>query len=177
MTRLAEEPSFDRPVPGMALTAELGGRPWQNPPQYTSIDEVLDFYVDRMSSEEFIDQAVDILEMGVPVTMLANTIQLANVMEGLHTVDTGTLALPVIMEMLMMLGDSANIEYTSGLDNPNTLSSKNPTRKSLLAKATSRYKDVLDEADFEPSEDADEEELDEEEEEVIEPSGLMARRG
>ena len=176
MTRLAEEPSFDRPVPGMALTAELGGRPWQNPPQYTTIDEVLDLYIDKMSSEDFILQAIDILEMGVPVTMLANTIQLANVMEGVHTVDTGMLALPVIMEMLMMLGDTAKIEYTSGLDNPNTISSKNPTRKSLLAKAVSRYKDVLDESDFEPSEDADEEELDEEEE-VIEPSGLMARRG
>tara|TARA_R110000803_G_scaffold133712_1_gene200860 strand:+ start:522 stop:1052 length:531 start_codon:yes stop_codon:yes gene_type:complete len=176
MTRLAEEPSFDRPVPGMALTAELGGRPWQNPPQYTTIDEVLDLYIDKMSSEDFILQAIDILEMGVPVTMLANTIQMANVMEGVHTVDTGMLALPVIMEMLMMLGDTAKIEYTSGLDNPNTISSKNPTRKSLLAKAVSRYKDVLDESDFEPSEDADEEELDEEEE-VIEPSGLMARRG
>jgi hypothetical protein len=175
MTRLAEEPSFDRPVPGMSLTAEVGGRPWQNPPQYVTIDEVLDLYIDKMSSEDFIVQAIDILEMGVPVTMLANTIQLANVMEGVHTVDTGMLALPVIMEMLMMLGDSAKIEYTSGLDNPNTISSKNPTRKSLLAKAVSRYKDVLDEADFEPSDDADEEELDEEEE-VIEPSGLMARR-
>ena len=52
-------------------------------------------------------------------------------------------------------------EYHAGTDNINVMP----------------FEDVLDEADFEPSEDADEEELDEEEEEVIEPSGLMARRG
>ena len=28
--------SFDRPIPGMSLTAELGNRPWQQPPQYST---------------------------------------------------------------------------------------------------------------------------------------------
>ena len=68
MALLTEEPTFDRPIPGQSLTAELGGRPWQTPPQYTTIDEVLNFYMAGMSSEDFMLQAVDILEMGVPLT-------------------------------------------------------------------------------------------------------------
>tara|TARA_R110000868_G_scaffold3378_3_gene21845 strand:- start:5357 stop:5866 length:510 start_codon:yes stop_codon:yes gene_type:complete len=169
MALLTEEPTFDRPIPGQSLTAELGGRPWQTPPQYTTIDEVLNFYMAGMSSEDFMLQAVDILEMGVPVTTLANTIQMSNVMEGIHSIDTGMLALPVIMEMLMLLGDSAKIEYDKGLEE------KNPkTRDSLLAKFASQYKEVLDEVDLEA--------IVEDEEEIMEgikeePSGLMARRG
>ena len=51
MALLTDEPTFDRPIPGQSLTAELGGRPWQSPPQYSNIDEVMDFYMERMSSD------------------------------------------------------------------------------------------------------------------------------
>ena len=168
MALLTEEPTFDRPIAGQSLTAELGGRPWQNAPQYSTVDEVLDFYMESMSSEDFMLQAVDILEMGVPITTLANTMQMANVMEGVHSIDTGMLALPVIMEMLMLLGDSAKIEYDKGLEE------KNPkTRDSLLAKFASQYKEVLDEVDLEATVEDEEESMEDIKEE---PSGLMARR-
>lgn len=169
MALLTEEPIFDRPIAGQSLTAELGGRPWQNAPQYSTVDEVLDFYMESMSSEDFMLQAVDILEMGVPITTLANTMQMANVMEGVHSIDTGMLALPVIMEMLMLLGDSAKIEYDKGLEE------KNPkTRDSLLAKFASQYEEVLDETDLEATIKNDDAEVQQEIKE--EPSGLMARR-
>ena len=171
MALLTDEPTFDRPIPGQSLTAELGGRPWQSPPQYSNIDEVMDFYMERMSSEEFMMQAIDILEMGVPVTTLANTIQMANVMEGVHTLDVSMLALPLIMEMLMLLGDSENIEYDTGL------ADKNPkTRDTLLTKLALQYQDVIDEADLTPNVDDDEAEEDTQEEINEEPSGLMASR-
>jgi hypothetical protein len=169
MALLTDEPIFDRPIPGQSLTAELGGRPWQSPPQYSTIDEVMDFYMERMSSEEFMLQAIDILEMGIPVTTLANTIQMANVMEGVHTLDVSMLALPLIMEMLMLLGDSAKIEYDTGLED------KNPkTRDTLLTKLALQYQDVIDEADLAPNVNEDEEDTQEEVKE--EPSGLMSRR-
>jgi hypothetical protein len=170
MVQTSNEPSFDRPIPGQSLTAELGARPWQNPPQYTTVDEVVDYYMERMSSEDFMVQLVDVLEMGVPVTTLANTIQMSSVMNGVHTLDTGMLALPLIMEMLMLLGDSAGIKYNNGLDNPNEIKTSNPTRDTLLTKVAMQYKDKLDEADFENTTD------DTVEKENDEPTGLMARR-
>jgi hypothetical protein len=109
--------------------------------------------------------------MGVPVTTLANTMQMSNVMNGVHTIDTGMLVLPVIMEMIMLLGDSAGVKYDSGLEDPNKISTTNKTRESLLAKAAMEYKGVLEEADLEA---IAEEEVEEEEE--TQPSGLMARR-
>jgi len=172
MAKLNQEPSLDRPIPGQSLTSELGARPWQSPPQYSTVDEVVDYYMERMSAEDFMVQLVDVLEMGVPVTTLANTIQMSSVMNGVHTLDTGMLALPIIMEMLMLLGDSAGIKYNNGLDNPNEIKTSNPTRDTLLTKVAMQYKGKLDEADFEDTTD----DTVEEEEEIEEPTGLMARR-
>ena len=87
-----------------------------------------------MSSEEFMTQLADTLEMGVPVTTLANVIQMSNAMNGVHNLDVGIMVLPIIMEMIMLIGDSAGIKYTTGLDNPNKIKSSNPTRESLLSK-------------------------------------------
>ena len=39
------EPKIDAPIAGQSLTAELGNRPWQQPPQYTTVEEALQFYM------------------------------------------------------------------------------------------------------------------------------------
>lgn len=164
---VSKEPNFDAPLPGMSLTAELGARPWQSPAQFATVDDTIDYYMSRMSTEEFMLQAVDIMEMGVPVSTLANTIQMGSVMEGIHSVDTGMLVIPVIMEMLMLLAESAGIDYDDGLNDPES----KETRPSQLAKVMVKYQNTLDETDIEQVK----EEKDEEEKE--EPkSGLMARR-
>jgi hypothetical protein len=162
------EPLFDAPIPGMSLTHELGARPWQNPPQYATVDDAVEFYLSRMATDEVNDQIVDVLEMGVPVASLANTMQMANVMEGKHSVDVGILVMPVLMEMMMLIGDSAGVEYETGLDNPE----KVKTRPSLVAKLKQKLQDEKDEKEEEPVEPETEKQDDEKEE----PKGLMARR-
>jgi len=165
---LNSEPSFDAPIPGQSLVAELGARPWQTPSQYTTVDEAIEYYMSRMTTEEFMVQAVDVLETGVPVATLANTIQLASVMEGKHTLDIGILVAPLLMELLMMLGDSAGIEYKTGLDDPDI----KKTRPTFFAKFLKKYNDNLASKDIQEIVD----ESNEEEEKDKERSGLMARR-
>ena len=166
---VSSTPNFDAPIPGQSLTAELGGRPWQQPSKYTTVDETIDYYMERMSSEEFMVQVADILESGVPVTILANTIQMAGVMDGIHTIDVGMLVLPMLMEMMMMIGDSAGIEYDKGLEDP----SKSKIRDSLFAKLINKYEKKIKTADLNS---LNEEVMEDTEEEVEKPSGLMARR-
>ena len=38
-----ETSDFDLPIPGMAMTHELGARPWQSPPQMTRVEEGIAF--------------------------------------------------------------------------------------------------------------------------------------
>jgi hypothetical protein len=58
---MLNEKSFDAPIPGMSMTAELGARPWQSPPQYATVDDAIEYYLDRMASEEFLDQLTDVM--------------------------------------------------------------------------------------------------------------------
>lgn len=160
---MAEE-QFDAPIPGMSLTHELGARPWQTPPQFPTVDEAIEYYMASMTSEEFMEQLIDVLEMGVPVTSIANSMQLSSVMEGKHSVDVGMLVVPLLMELIMMLGDSAGIEYETGLQNPD----RNKARDSQLAKYAMQYQRALDEVDTK--------EMVAEETEDEQPTGLMARR-
>ena len=155
---------FDAPIPGMSLTHELGARPWQSPPQYTTVDEAIEYYLERMSTDEFMDQMADVLEMNVPVTTLANTIQLAGVMDGKHTVDVGMLVMPLLMEMIMLIGDNAGVKYDSGLtDVPD-----NRTKDTLIEAVRKEMQQKIDESEETP----EAEEIKEEEPK----SGLMARR-
>lgn len=107
---------FNGPIPGESLTHELGARPWQKPAQYSDINEVVNYYTSRMDSDEFSRMLADVMEMGVPLTTLANTIQMSGVMEGKHSIDTGILVMPIIIENMMAIGDALGIKYNSGLE-------------------------------------------------------------
>ena len=109
------EPSTSRPIPGMGMTHALGARPWQTPYQYTTLEEALDYYIPRLSSEEVRRKLFDVLEMGIPVTSVANSIQLSSVMEGKHSVDIGMLILPILMEFIMLMADEVGIKYDNGM--------------------------------------------------------------
>tara|TARA_R100001510_G_scaffold54947_1_gene58247 strand:- start:1335 stop:1841 length:507 start_codon:yes stop_codon:yes gene_type:complete len=165
---------LDGPIAGQSLTAEINGRPWLNPPQYTTVDETIEYYLDRMSSEEFTDQLVDVLEMGVPVTTLANTIQLGSVMDGVHSVDVGMLVMPFIMEMIMLVGESSDVKYDSGMENPN----KGQTRDTMLNKVRMELEERMRQKEGMFIEEDETVDMEEEEEIVAEeePMGLMSRR-
>lgn len=109
-------PSFDAPIAGQSLTAELGNRPWQQPPQYATIEEALEFYIPRLTDPTFSVQLMDVVEMGVPLVTIANSMQLGAVMEGKHSVDVGILILPVLVELMAYLADEAGVEYKTGIE-------------------------------------------------------------
>ena len=174
---MLKDQSFDAPIPGMSMTHELGARPWQSPPKHTTVDDAIEYYLDRMSSEEFLDQLTDVMEMGVPVTNIANTMQLGNVMEGIHSVDVGMLVLPVLVEMMMLVGDSAGIKYDSGLSKEAPMNEKR-TRNTLVAKTARKLQLQLNEQEGKEDKPMVDEPIEMEEEEMPEekPKGLMGRR-
>ena len=140
------QPKLDAPIPGQSLTAELGSRPWQQPAQYTTVEEALDYYIPRLQSDEVSKQLLDVLEMGIPVTTIANTMQLGSVMEGKHSVDVGMLILPVLVELIMLIGDTAGIKYTSGLEKDADI------RGSVVDLAVKKFKDEPTKEDVDSAE-------------------------
>ena len=137
-----KEPVFDLPVPGMGMTHELGARPWQQPAQYTTIDDVAQLYVAQMQDESFMEQALNLLETKMPVTMIANAMQTTNVMNGIHSIDTGILALPIIMEMIMLIADAEDIDYETGMERNKEAEVKDSRILAGIAKAKKELKET-----------------------------------
>lgn len=163
--------NFDAPIPGQSLTAELGARPWQTPPEFPTIEEAIEYYIPRLSDANNAVRMLEVIERGIPLTALAEVLTLAGVMEGKHTVDVGVLISPILVEFMEGMAKVAEIEYTLGdVDEGMQADPK------LVADAMKELKDSRTEItkEFKEFKEQDEEiqpAVDEK------PVGLMARRG
>jgi len=169
------EPRLEAPIPGMSMTHEVGARPWQQPAQYTKMEDIIDYYISSMSDESFQTQLLNILESEIPVTTLANTIQLNSVMQGIHSIDTGLLVMPVIMEFMMFIAEENDVKYVTGMERNVKEEIKESVMQNALAKFAKENENINLNEDEEGQDIVMEEPIVEEQEE--EPmSGLMARR-
>jgi len=103
---------FTAPIPGQSLTVEPGSVPWEQPPQYVTIDDVASFYSDKLDNPEAIFQLMSLLEDGIPILTVVNTMVKSSIMKGYHTVDTGFLVTPIIVEIIKTLADLNDVPYT-----------------------------------------------------------------
>ena len=161
--------SFNRPIPGESLTAELGSRPWQSPPQFSTVDDALAYYLPRMGQKNFAKGLVDVMEAGFPLTNLANVIMLSGVMEGKHSVDVGILTISAIIETMQLIGDSAGVKYTTGLEEPEEEVSSSKIKRVLSKQIEEENGNVVQEETVPMINE-------EESEPEKKPMGLMSRR-
>ena len=162
--RDVEQVSFSRPVPGQSLTHELRARPWQNPPQFSTVEESMDWYLDRFDNPELVQEILSIIESGIPLSTIANSMQLGAVLQGVHNIDVGVLIIPIIIEIMKTLAEKTDTKYVMG-DEPEE--SDRPS-DAVLESALNKIKGMT--VEDMPEEEMMEEETDEE------PMGLMARR-
>jgi len=159
---------FDAPIAGMSLTAELGGKPWQQPAKNIEVEDAINEFIPQITNPEFVEQLLDVLESGVPIMSIANSMQIGGAMKGLHTLDVGILMLPVLVELLSYIADEAGVEYELGTKKKIDSDAVSPTKIAALIARHNKNKDVDVEEDM-----AVEEVM---EDTVDEPTGLMARR-
>jgi hypothetical protein len=159
------EVMIDAPIAGQSLTAELGNRPWQKPAQYTTVEEALDFYIPRLTDVETQDDLMNVIELGIPLTTIADALQSGGAMDGKHSIDVGILIIPVLIETLAYLAEEQGVEYVTGTEKE---VSDTPS-SSTVALAIKKIKEKSDEP-----QEIEEPEVELEPEE---PSGgLMSRR-
>ncbi|ASE99892.1 hypothetical protein [uncultured virus] len=162
--RDVDQVSLSRPVPGQSLTHEVRARPWQNPPQFNTVEESMDWYLERFNNPDLVQEILAIIESGVPISTIANSMQLGAVLQGVHSIDVGVLIVPIIMEILRTLAEKTDTKYVIG-DEPEETDRPSDA---VLDSALNKIKSV--EVEDMPEEEQVEEDVDEE------PMGLMARR-
>ena len=160
--------THDAPIAGQSLTAEVGNRPWQNPPQFANIDDAINFYVPKLLDPAFSEQLLDVIEMGVPLTTIANGMQVGGVMQGLHTIDIGILVIPVLVEMMTLIAEEEGIKYNSGIEDKGQQLPSDSTISLAMKKAREKM------GKEEPQQPMEEEPM--EEPQGPPTTGLMGRR-
>tara|TARA_A100000172_G_scaffold75401_1_gene58167 strand:+ start:1020 stop:1517 length:498 start_codon:yes stop_codon:yes gene_type:complete len=163
--RDVDQVSLSRPIPGQSLTHELRARPWQNPPQFTTVEESMDWYLERFDNPEIVQELLSVMESGVPISTIANSMQLGAVLQGVHSIDVGVLVMPILIEIMKTLAEKTDTKYVMG-DEPEET---DRASDAVLDSAVNKIKGMN-------LEDMPEEEMMEEEEPQEEPVGLMARR-
>jgi hypothetical protein len=159
---------FDAPIPGQSLTKEIGSRPWQQPAKYSSVEDALEHYANKITDPSLNESLLDAVEMGTPITSIAEILVQGSAMEGLHTIDVSILLLPVVMELIAYIADEAEIEYNMGLQGS---IEQDIIPESKIALAMNKMKKKMPESeDNEPMETPEVQP-----EESQQPTGLMAR--
>ena len=108
---------FDAPIPGQSLMTTPKNYPHERPPEMSKLNEVLDYYMDKMTSEESIDNILELLYLKTPVNTIVNAATTIGVMQGLHTTDVKLLVSPVLHEYIKTIGKRAGIEVEDELEN------------------------------------------------------------
>ena len=158
--------THDAPIAGQSLTAEVGNRPWQNPPQFAEVDDAINFYVPKLLDPTFSNQLLDVIEMGVPLTTIANSLQISGVMQGLHSIDLGVLVSPIIVELMKIAANAEEVEYNNDYEDKEQV--EEDLNRNAIQLAALKVEEKMD---------AKEEKQNEEEKEVVEQvKGLLARR-
>jgi len=173
---IQNEPLLDAPIPGQSLTAELGGRPWQQPSEMNTLEDAIDYYIPRLGDPSQINNTLRIIDSGAPLTTIAEILTISGTMEGKHNVDVAVLVNPVIVEFLKGLGDMAGIKYT--MDSDDDYTDKEVNELDVIDVENSLIKEEVDSLMDEvmDTEDSKEEPVEIEEQQEDEPKGLMARR-
>ncbi len=98
-------------IPGNSLTGEPGNWPWEQPPLYVELADVVDYYSDKLTSNESMDVISKSLKANISVVELTNVMIKAGIMKGVHSIDSAMLAFPVIAEMIKTIADISDIGY------------------------------------------------------------------
>lgn len=107
---------FGRPIPGQSLTKEPGASPWEKPPQFTDIDDAMEFLFNNITNPKNAHKLCALMEAGVPITSIVETILKGGFMEGKWTPDLMIILLKPVSALIMKIGQMYDIEYVTGAE-------------------------------------------------------------
>lgn len=102
---------FDAPIPGQSLTSEPGSVPWEKPAKYADPLDAFELYMEKLADDNVLEDVMDILDIGVPISVVSDTMLGMGVMDGTHSVDVKLLLKPLLNTQIKILADAMNIDY------------------------------------------------------------------
>jgi len=87
---------LEAPIPGQSLTELPRNAPYERPAEYDTVEDTLSYYMKKVVEEETIDDIAVLFQVGMDLQSFCKTLVMSGAMKGLHTVETGMLAAPML---------------------------------------------------------------------------------
>jgi len=175
---------FMRPIPGQSLTDSPKNAPWERPPELVETGEVVKFYLNKLADEDVMDDLAVTFELGADLESIVETLMITGSMKGVHTVEAGMLAGPVVGAFIKQAMTTYGVDVKETMIDPKEAKKqKAEDRIKRILKEYMQRDDIEDDAgkqmitemaeaaEVEP--EAEEPQV--EEQSAPEPQGLMAK--
>jgi hypothetical protein len=106
---------WSAPIPGQSLTREPGSYPFERPPQFTDPEDAFTALLKALTQERAAIQLMNMLEIGVPVKAIVQTILQGGFMEGKWSVDVALLLSQPLTALILRMAREANIRPNLGI--------------------------------------------------------------
>lgn len=107
---------FDGPIPGENFTSDTKNYPWHRPPEYTDLDDAIDFTIKRFTKESNAFGLITMLEMGLDVATITRTYVISGIGAGRWTPDFAILLAGPVARIIMTMAKLYKVDYDLGLD-------------------------------------------------------------
>jgi len=138
------------PIPGESLTKEPKNYAWERPPEVTDPEEAIMMHISRLQNEDRMNTVLDALEFGmVDLQTLVKGIMRSAVANGIHTIDVGLIAAPIVHEYIKQTADALDIEYDDGINIDKKREKDSQMRTALMARKKLKSMDITPSKTFE----------------------------
>jgi len=126
---------INAPIPGMSLTGEPKKYPWERPPELVAPEDVADYYIEKLSDKDTMRSVLDLLVVGeLTLVQTVEGLMRLGVSKGLHTIDAGLIAAPLVHKTIKLVADAVGIEYDEGLVDKKAKEETEKTRKEAFTR-------------------------------------------
>jgi hypothetical protein len=103
------------PIPGENFTSDTKNYPWHQPPEYSDIDEALDYLSGRITQFKVANGLLTMAEMGTPLYQIASFVLISGVGEGKWTPDFSLLLAGPVTRMIELMCIGFDVKYELGI--------------------------------------------------------------
>jgi hypothetical protein len=104
------------PIPGENYTSDTKNYPWRQPPEFSDIDEALDYMSSRMTQFKVANGLLTMAEMGFPLYKISSMVLMQGVGEGKFTPDFALLLAGPVTRIIELMCIGFDVEYDLGIN-------------------------------------------------------------
>lgn len=100
------------PIPGESLTGTPGNKPYEQPPQHTTVDDAMNDILSSLQNKNNVYHFLALLEAGVPMNVIVGTMLQSGFAEGKWQPNLSFMLMAPLSALLIRIAKEAGIKYT-----------------------------------------------------------------